>query len=347
MRVTVWCAIATTLLFAAALHGGAAGGDDAAFVFAGFQNGREKLRSGKVSVRQNVNATRPEQAKSRFVTQYFVAFDFDKGLFRFDYEVIGQPKFRGKIIRTPEKASTLASDDGYLAIDKADRPAPFFFRPFDVRNIGLLDFTNLTNEEHTFEGILQRFSGLAGSRGTVEDATINERSVTRLSFCVDQKQRVRASIDFDRTKDYVPVHFEIQSVAAGQATRPPSSVVQVEWKCVSQVWVPIVMTFDERLGLDSTTGELLFSWEAVNCPIDQAVFSDDELVNDRTTVIDRRRTRPIVLRVGRAVTNETTKGRRYGLVVAWNLVAITLIVVSVIGVRIFRFWIRKKRSSTV
>lgn len=290
MRASFIRVAITILLLSAVVSAGLpAKADEASLVITRLQTGREKLRNGRVKVRQTMNATRPGREQSRSVTEYFCAFDFDKGLHRFDYEVIGRPEFRGKIIRAPENTMTL-SPDGYLTIENADKPSSFFYRPFDIRNIGLLDFINLTYEEQKFCSIVQRYRTLAAEQGVAEDATINHTRVTRLTFFADQNRQVRLSLFLDGARDFIPIRFEMQSVTNGQSSRPKfNSVVNVDWKVASQVWVPAVMAFDEHCGSDVTNGELIFSWESVNGPFDGTTFDAERLVKDRTKILDRRR----------------------------------------------------------
>jgi hypothetical protein len=262
----------------------------AAFVLAGMRDERERLRSGifRASGTRTVEA---EPGKNHVVRiELFSAFDRDNDRFRFDRletDVTPNVPVRprgGKYIRTAEQ-SIHASDEGPgTAVTVMAPDHPPHIDPFDVRSIGIALPQELSIG---FQEFLSFFS---------EEQVVESAEKQDEMYCVTwlsgKNHELRRRVWIDEQLGWAPAQFEA-SVQVPGGTNIVRQVMDVEWRRVSQVVVPVKLVAESRRVVDKL--ELTFDWVAVNRPIDAKYFSIDGLNLDTGTYIADGRLGPAVL----------------------------------------------------
>ncbi len=273
-------------------------------IFRGLQDERDKLVCGVCRVKGKKFAHSVGEGANPDVdgeTSSLLAFDFAKGLFRYDND---EPAYRGRISAddfkkaagdkeafaelmksTKQELVTLKlryiKNDDYVArwfsTSDKDTNSLHLFKPdeaepggdlarshhfFDIRACGLLDYSQFSS------------AGMPSSKFVGDYCARLQRlpivSVTKVLgkqiFWQDKKWTRQLTIDTDNgfcAVDYIVVSRDETTL----------SVSQVKWKSVSEVWVPKSLSI-RHVEPDGSviTYNLEYTWESVNKPLDASYF---------------------------------------------------------------------------
>jgi len=274
-------------------------------IFRGLQDERDKLVCGICRVKGKKVAHSVGEGANPDVdgeTSSLLAFDFAKGLFRYDND---EPAYRGRI--SADDFKTAAGDKEAFAklmkstkqdlvtlklryIKNADYVARWFsnsdkdtnslhlFKPdepelgrdlarshhfFDIRACGLLDYAQFSS------------AGMPASKFVGDYCAVLQRlsvvSVTKTigKTLVLQDKKWTRQLTIDTANGFCAVDY----IVVSRDEPPTLSVSQVKWKRVSDVWVPKSL-FIRHVEPDGSQIRYAFeyTWESVNKPLDASYF---------------------------------------------------------------------------
>lgn len=286
------------------------------FILSGFEHSRQKLRSGiyRASGRKRDGI----EGDARFPAyagdiEIYSAFDYDRNLFRFERnepslfedapdQPIRHVALQTKYIRTPElslhrETGWIERGPSTLAIKAADaKPSDYVF-PIDVRNLGAASWYHIRNRT-PFDEV-----STALRRRRVTEIVEERDGLFRVTQVYNDSGIPKCVYWFDTRQGFSPIRFEFREVdGQGAWLEKPSTLMQVDWTQINDVWVPKTFSIvDQQGGARRLEGyNLRFEWESVNGPVSEDLFTRESLELPRgTAIIDRRLGKPVVIeRVG-------------------------------------------------
>ena len=294
---------------------------------AGLLAARSRLVRGMVrGYGEEVVEGEPGGEVKRHDIHVFIAFDFDRGWYRFDLERslpensspssdVGLTANKYKYCMRPDK--TLFYSDRYsrIEIHPPDvsrgqvQSMPLFPGFFDIRALGLYPRDGLYNDIRLDDAARKIFD-----RRPVE-VFAEGRGLFKFAWTARNLRRL--NIWFDGEQGYSPIRLQAQlrDPNVGDDWMPPGQVVDMGWNEVSGVWVPVSFSSKDRrellpedlpLSLDVPytpkyeikTDQLSFVWESVNDPVSESLFDYPGLdLSDGTKVWDFRMASPVLVDV--------------------------------------------------
>jgi len=250
------------------------------YVFKGMRANRERLQRGAFrahGVYKSQGSTPASKLEGN--VEILCAFDYAAGTFRFDRlepaRLISGDKvvdrMGGKLYRTPKE--TVIWPDGAPAagVYPPDHPNDGIIKPFDVRAVGLYLGGSL-DAGAPFEEMWRHFS-------VQKYETISEERKGLFQLKYVAKSTVRAShvtLWIDEGAGFAPVRFETRHPDPKNPGKwlQPSWISQSSWSSVNGVWVPKTYRTEVSFpGQLTRSYDLAFEWEAVNQPLNQALFT--------------------------------------------------------------------------
>jgi hypothetical protein len=265
------------------------------YLFRGIQANRQMLHRGAFrahGVHKSQGSTQASRLEGN--VEILCAFDYAAGTFRFDRlepaRLISGDKVRdrmgGKLYRTPKE--TVIWPDGAPAagVHPPDHPNDGVIKPFDVRAVGLYLGGSL-DAGTPFEEMWRHFS-------VQKYETISEERKGLFQLKYVAKSTVRDShvtLWIDEGAGFAPVRFETRHPDRMNPGKwlEPSWISQSSWSSINGVWVPKTYRTEVSFpGQLTRSYDLAFEWEAVNQPLNQALFTKEGLELKPGTFFMRR-----------------------------------------------------------
>jgi hypothetical protein len=300
----------------------------ARFVISGHRDGRYRLRSGifRVVGRTFCHRSVPDNDSGEGSVSLegsvsvFGAFDYEKGLFRFDRKETDWMAGRqnkevvrgGKYVRTAEFAIEKGLAGRTITIKPLAKKASSPIKPFDVRTLGSVNLGELQSEL-SFSRVFGQDKGHVTEEKLIEVES-ESADVCRLTWTLTENRTVKTTIWFDKQQRFSPIRFEeryaLREGTSRRITKPPrwgkaTFISEVTWKKTSDVFVPEAFSIQEQSGVrrepfevTSSRGySLSFTWENVNEPIPDELFTPEGLADPGKApyIVDVRSKVPIVV----------------------------------------------------
>jgi hypothetical protein len=297
----------------------------AQFVLAGVKHGASQLKSGAFRAHGRFQSTSSRTGQQRIdELQIFSAFDFEKGLLRFDRvdkdaassqlpnspprsfgptttrtrQIPTQPLLHDlRLVRTPDRLIHWVGGNPSATIDlpTAKLAAGFGLR-FDVRSLGFCNYPGL---RATFDELYPPLL-----RDPVDEAVEEANGVYRVSWLLAQGA-LRSRVWFDPSKDFAAIRMEEspRSTTLPHKVWEPTTVSDTTWTRVNNTWVPKTYHIEVRRR-DQSLGEsydLAFNWEQVNEPVRRDLFTWEGMgLPEGTRIVDARLGRDRAVELARA-----------------------------------------------
>ena len=237
----------------------------------------------------------------------YCAFDADAQRYRFDRSELVRPAPTGEVGVPPPDASKTVTGGGkyvetperviawnaefpkyvrYYPVGYPRRHVARFINPFDPRILGLANWIIVSHDSKPNQLVPSFRKRLVEATATVSEP---RPGLIRVRWL---EKRQGLEIDFDRAVGYMPVRYaDILSVKAGVASDPIVSAVTT-WQARGGVYVPVTARFQD--GRDDAPDlqryDLKLTWDVVNGPVDEALFTargmglpKGTLITDNTT----------------------------------------------------------------
>jgi hypothetical protein len=268
-----------------------AGAADPAFdyVLTGFQDSRQRLKTGVCSVQGRKIDIDPVYGRLEGEVRLFVAFDYDAGLLRFDRTepirvgpdgnrdplpkagwVVGSEV--GKYVKTPSRTLMWINDNprtatkGALVVHGPGLRAYKQASPFDIRVVGAGNYL-----VYTKNGQLDAL--VAGLRSREGEAQV-ERPAPDRARLVFRSTVSEIRIEFDESRQFVPTRcVATDRRPDGKLADRPSFESSTDW--VKQVGVELPARLQLRYAASpqqELSYDLNFEWQRVNEPLPAELF---------------------------------------------------------------------------
>ena len=255
----------------------------AEFVLAGYQDGRERLRSGAYKCRGTKVEDDPALGRLEGPVEISGAFDYDANRIRSDRKEpvrVRKPKSAaapagsweigyegGTFIKTPQRTVRwLLIDQTAAVVGPATFEPPPQIAPLDIRILGTCTYGNIVNKTPFPEHV--RYLGVAAS-GKVTRTSPTQQTLSWAEK-IDESE-----LTFDEAAGFSPVRYEVRFLRRGDNPRPEAFVFSTaRWERRNGVWVPShVFVRDGGKPGRVTSYDLTFEWESVNERLPPEVFS--------------------------------------------------------------------------
>lgn len=290
----------------------------AKFVIAGLKSNRELLRSGVFTANGSLVRGVPTEDYIAGEMQIYCAFDFERGLFRFERkeperksvevdaaflkrmeenaltsEEIAQLRTRSaaqgqhyvtaKYIETPKSTVHWRSGSPRMVtVHKIDQRALGIqnTKAFDVRNLGLAMSLNLENLT-PYEKLIAAYD-----KYQIVEARMVSDTQRLISWVFGADRSLKITLLIDVTQGFSPVRLEFSEQANDEKWGQPNLWNDLTWVRVSSVWVPKTYSFESRNGLPSVDSyKLDFTWESVNEKLPDKMFSAEGLEESKESFV--------------------------------------------------------------
>lgn len=242
------------------------------FLLAGLVSEREQLRSGVVTVTQQVaGKAHPDRAAVASSTQSTVTFDFDQSKLRVD-RLLGNDETT--YIRTRDFAASAAFNGEELEGGVVEKTPPDVeplsrFGVFDIRKIGLVTALQLLDNRHSDLGLARITNLLAEQKlMSLEKAGDVYVVTTRI-----EKLATERKMWIDTSRGYAPIRFELRFVPNERKSTLLHNC-ETNWEKIDDIWLPVQFVDTDRDGLRT---ELAFSWRDVNKTPQGRLFTTESL----------------------------------------------------------------------
>lgn len=290
----------------------------AKFVIAGLKSNRESLRSGVFTANGFLVQGVPSMDDITGEVQIYCAFDFDRGLFRFERkepqrkivevdaaflkrmeenalrpEEIAQLRTRSaaqgqhyvtaKYIETPKSTVHWRSGSPRMvSVHGTDKRALGIqnTKAFDVRNLGLAMSLNLENLT-PYEKLIAAYD-----KYSIVEARMVSDTQRLISWVFGPDQTLKITLLIDVTQGFSPVRLEFSERDNDGKWGQPNLWNDLTWIRVSGVWVPKTHSFENRNGLPRLdSSKLDFTWESVNEKLPDKMFSAEGLEESKESFV--------------------------------------------------------------
>lgn len=313
-------------------------------VIHGVIDSRQRLVSGVCRIhgknrKSRADSKSSDQGRTEDV-ECFCAFDFARGLYRFDRNVARRDGVEqgGKFIRTPSHAFELLGKVPELArsaVITRTRPGNSgngIVAPFDIRIIGLFNLVGAYWERSLDENLKS-----LSADNFIEFAAESD-NVFRLTWKRGNDRLTRYSLWIDTEKGYSWIRWK-STYDANSALI--DILAETGWDEKNGVWVPISMHLkDQQTSIGTTEADWSIEWESVNEPVDSKYFDPQDLAPGTEVAMysDEVGEKPIYLGlVGSAPVKPrevvVSRWRRFCLILT---ILVVLILLSLIVVRRYR-----------
>jgi hypothetical protein len=261
----------------------------AEFVLQGMKTNRDLLQSGVFRTRGRKKLAAEPGAIPAMdePIEYFCAFDFARGMFRFDAQdwarigfsedtarakqgVVEVSKSDGKYVRTPKSSLHWSGHVPYrLIVDDPNSEPSRLEMVFDVRCLGM-------GFRHDLERFVEfpRLCELLSEQNIVEVA--KEGNVYRIAWLYGKYRNLKRTIWFDEQRGYSPIRLE--GIAPASSPSATKQICEVSWDKLSDVWVPLTLCLEKVKGdKQEYKLDMAFEWESVNTPVPDRAFAAEGL----------------------------------------------------------------------
>lgn len=260
------------------------------YVLAGFRAGRDRLSRGCFSATKVGSMSFANDGMRSEETEYRCAFDYAQQLLRFDFNVAMGTSISGKYISRSEYALMASADDHLVTrYPSGVYPNDISKKPFDVRNVGVVDFLLLFAKTFSFEEFMSAIERQHGE-GLVTCAAVHDgdQHLVLLKYIRTSDRSERWDIFMDPERDFVPVRWERRWADASGELSDPNGTMSTEWSQIQDVWVPLNVQYSSETPGNPNLA-LAFVWESVNGDLDPVLFSQEGLdLPDSAWIVDRR-----------------------------------------------------------
>lgn len=290
----------------------------AKFVIAGLKSNKESLRSGVFTANGSLVRGVPSVDDIAGEVQIYCAFDFDRGLFRFERKepqrktlevdaafvkrmeenvltpeeiaqwrtrsaAQGQHYVTAKYIETPKSTVHWRSGSPRMvSVHGTDKRALGIqnTKAFDVRNLGLA-MTMSQENLIPYEKLIAAYG-----RYTIVEARMVSDTQRLISWVLGTTQSAKISLLIDVTQGFSPVRLELSERDDDGRWNEPKLWNDLSWIRVSGVWVPKTYSFESRNGLPRVdSSKLDFTWESVNEKLPDKMFSAEGLEESKQSFV--------------------------------------------------------------
>lgn len=264
-------------------------------LFAKFRASRLKLRSGMFEAMEMKASKHPERGEHKTFARIFSAFDYKKGLLRYDDEP-GDAAPTKRYFRTLDRSVlySISPRARFLSIRKPDG----FKKRVEPLDARLFGFVSMFEQKIAWSrgSTFETFYSLYTERCRVKDVRkrANNQFHIILSHTVGKlKLPVERHLWIDAAKDYVPVRYQHRHL--DPRTKKWSkfhAVVETKWTKQSGIRVPV--SIHSRSGTRSRTiTKLRLTWNSINEKVPEIHFQRKGLnPKPGTEVIDFRSGKP-------------------------------------------------------
>jgi hypothetical protein len=280
------------------------------YVMMGMKDGRDRLRSGVFRAYGMYSDMDSALGVLRGNVEIFCAFDGTSDSIRFDRslpvrmalspEELKQAtkpsqswkisKQRTKLILTRKELLVTDLDSHLMTVLTAQDLTQAVGRPFDVRTLGLLYWTDFDK--------YVRFDDFFLSLSHQKPREVNRQSDGRWKI-VWEMFGTQRTLWVDESSGFAPIRSETRFLSKkgnSKAWAEPRYISEVTWVKHSDVWVPKTFRLENHPSPESPLSyDLSFEWESVNSKIPDAYFKKEGLeIQDRTVVMDLTTGRPVI-----------------------------------------------------
>jgi len=291
------------------------------FLVAGMQNEREKLKSGVYTASGTLKRTDQQGSKVEGDCKFFCGFDNVARKVRFDSS---EPRKVGMIINDGKgQPDTLAGPPKQMPVEKkmarvpgqtaswqtpvlpeAPKTAsgqplvsqmPIFLdredaqtaeEPIDVRAVGLLLWGDL--HKYSLLQILPAYTSEEQGIDEIVEET-DRPDVTRIVATFGKKRDGLRKLWIDTRNGFTPIRLEVYRQTSQGWAKQPAHWSEVKWANKSGVWVPMEWTLVAETPQYFDRYDLKFTWELVNEPPPERLFSYEDFgAPNGTRVVDQR-----------------------------------------------------------
>ncbi|WP_145281335.1 hypothetical protein [Pirellulimonas nuda] len=271
---------------------------DAEWVLQGVVDARSQLRSGIYHIKGDRHIERGEESE-RYPLTVKCAFDYEQSLSNFQRceriplvrnkaKVEGGVTIELRLIRRPDCAFLYRSGIGpeALTIRDPDVEVESPVMPFDIRVFGLTTFVGgeeAATVKSLAESLTKKHAEKCSKTGDVWEVQWRVRN---------KGPAVVATLWVDEAKQFAPIKLTY-GMEQTQPDGPGSQWGQesvVQWKRVSDVWVPSSARMEHRSSQQTTTYDLEIDWKKVNEELGGQQFEIAAMELPGSTLVSEHRT---------------------------------------------------------
>jgi hypothetical protein len=241
-------------------------------VLSGLDDSRMRINSGICQITGNSFAD-----NESFRDNIIVAFDYNKGFYRFDRD---EDK---RSLKTPDYYYEHLKSRQMVTRQKSQEQSPsFLIKPFDIRNLGFFTFVGPYWEREYAKNEHEEL---------FEDEPISLEKSTNGVFIVTVKRtpKILGFPPFLR-RYWVDSHQGFSMIRAEYGC---ADVVEISWKEVNKTWIPT--SFSLRSARQNQSAEWTINWLLVNESVPEDYFDPTLLSEEATLLVSRELEQSVII----------------------------------------------------
>jgi hypothetical protein len=308
------------------------------FLLAGFVSERERLRSGVVTVVENISAERLGAASN---AQSTLTFDFNQEKIRLNRD-IGEKST--SYIRTPDFAASAAFANNELEGGVVEKTKPDVaplrrFGYFDIHKVGLVTASQLLDNRHADLGLNQLVKMLAEQEVVSVEKDDNGLYVITTRI---EKMGTERTMWIDANRGYSPTRFELRFAPKKGGKSTVLHNCETEWQQIQNIWVPVRFVDTGKNGLRA---ELTLSWSRINETPPDSIFAIEDIdvsSSSYAMYVDSRLDPPLIEKVIESDFPMPIAGG------AWSFNRILFLILNAaVVITLVWFVLRRRRRTTI
>jgi hypothetical protein len=277
------------------------------YLLSGFKTARDALKTGRFTAEGREIVESKKIGRREKQLKLFYAFDFSKGLLRFDStetpqaDAAGNVRIRGgRLIITPTvRIAQSATNLETVLLYPPDSHQPPQIAPFDVRVLGIASSRSI-RLNYSLDVVYEAFR----RNRKIQAISAEPSGIHRVTVHFGDPPSVQQTIWFDSERGFSPTRSELRKRKPGAELNwvdEPYNSSELTWEEHKGVWVPKTVVLVDRASSSTLRRELTFDWQDVNQSIADGTFTAHDFglkLDDR--IVDMRGARPVTVeRIGR------------------------------------------------